>query len=175
MRHEIVGWLNLSQVYTPQIIVNGKTEFVGSQEGALRKAIKNGLEGSNGVRLNLRTTYNVNNSASVQYNVEGKTGNPGSVLSLALVQKQAVIKVERGENGGRTLAHAQIVRSLQSLSLSKNNGSTTVSLPKGVDASGWEVIGFVQNTANGAVLGAARTSFKVSADIGGQQGAKGVQ
>jgi hypothetical protein len=174
-QNEYARWLNLSQVYTPQIIVNGKTEFVGSQEGALRKAIKNGLEGSNGVRLNLRTTYNVNNSASVQYNVEGKTGNPGSVLSLALVQKQAVIKVERGENGGRTLAHAQIVRSLQSLSLSKNNGSTTVSLPKGVDASGWEVIGFVQNTANGAVLGAARTSFKVSADIGGQQGAKGVQ
>lgn len=174
-QNEYARWLNLSQVYTPQIIVNGKTEFVGSQEGALRNAIKNGLQGSNGVRLNLRIIHNVNNSASVQYNVEGKIGNPGSVLSLALIQKQAVIKVERGENGGRTLAHAQIVRSLQSLSLSKNNGSATISLPKGGDALGWEVIGFVQNTANGAVLGAARTSFKVSADTGGQQGAKSIQ
>jgi hypothetical protein len=174
-QNEYARWLNLSQVYTPQIIVNGKTEFVGSQEGALRNAIKNGLQGSNGVRLNLRIIHNVNNSASVQYNVEGKTGNPGSVLSLALVQKQAVIKVERGENGGRTLSHAQIVRDLQTLPLSKNNGGATVSLPKGFDASGWEVIGFVQNTSNGAVLAAARTSLKVSADSGHQNGAKSIQ
>jgi hypothetical protein len=174
-QNEYARWLNLSQVYTPQIIVNGKTEFVGSQEGALRNAIKKGLQGNNGVQLNLSIAQNANNSASVQYKVDGKAGNTGSVLSLVLVQKQAVIKVERGENGGRTLTHAQIVRNLQTLSLSKNNGSTTITLPKGFDATGWEVIGFVQNTANGAVLGAARTSFKVSADIGGQQGAKGIQ
>ncbi|HEX8021335.1 DUF1223 domain-containing protein [Mucilaginibacter sp.] len=174
-QNEYARWLNLSQVYTPQVIVNGKTEFVGSQEGALRKAIKNGLEGSSKVQLIISVASNANNTASVQYKVEGKAGNSGSVLSLALVQKQAVIKVERGENGGRTLTHAQIVRNLQTLSLSKNNGNATIALPKGFDTEGWEVIGFVQNTTNGAVLGAARTSFRVPAETGGQQEAKGIQ
>jgi hypothetical protein len=174
-QNEYARWLNLSQVYTPQVIVNGKTEFVGSQEGALRKAIKNGLEGNSKVQLTISVASDANNTASVQYKVEGKAGNSGSVLSLALVQKQAVIKVERGENGGRTLTHAQIVRNLQTLPLSKNNGTTTIALPTGFTSESWEVIGFVQNSSNGAVLGAARTSFKVSADIGGQQGAKGIQ
>lgn len=167
-QNEYAHWLNLSQIYTPQIVVNGKTEFVGSQEGALRNAIKTGLQRSSNVQLSLNATRNANNTASVQYKVEGQTDNAHSVISLALVQKQAVIKVERGENGGRTLAHAQVVRNLQTLPLSKNSGSVTVALPAGFDTQGWEVIGFVQNTGNGVVLGASKTPFKVSADAGTQ-------
>jgi len=164
-QNEYARWLNLSQVYTPQIIVNGKKEFVGSQEGALRNAIKSSLQESGDVQLNLNVTRNVNNTALVQYKVEENTGNSNNVISLVLVQKQAVIKVERGENGGRTLAHAQIVRNLQTQSLSKNTGSATLALPAGFSAQGWEVIGFVQNTSNGAVLGASKAQFKVTAAI----------
>lgn len=171
---EYARWLNLSQIYTPQIVVNGKTEFVGSQEGALRNAIKTGLQASSNIQLSLNAIRSANNTASVQYKVDGKTDNAHSVISLALVQKQAVIKVERGENGGRTLAHAQIVRNLQTLPLSKNNGSATITLPAGFDAQGWEIIGFVQNTGNGAVLGVSKTPFKVSADAGNQD-AKNIQ
>lgn len=167
-QNEYARWLKLSQVYTPQIVVNGKKEFVGSQEGALRNAIKSSLQESGDVQLNLNVTRNVNNTALVQYKVEGNTGNSNNVISLALVQKQAVIKVERGENGGRTLAHAQIVRNLQTPSLSKNTGSATLALPAGFSAQGWEVIGFVQNTSNGAVLGASKAQFKVMADTGSE-------
>lgn len=167
-QNEYARWLKLSQVYTPQIVVNGKKEFVGSQEGALRNAIKSSLLESGDVQLNLAVTRNANNTALVQYKVEGNTGNSNNVISLALVQKQAVIKVERGENGGRTLAHAQIVRNLQTLSLSKNTGSATIALPAGFNIQGWEVIGFVQNSGNGAVLGASKTQFKVTADTGSE-------
>ena len=34
-------------VYTPQIVVNGKTEFVGSDEGKLRNAISANLQKAN--------------------------------------------------------------------------------------------------------------------------------
>ncbi|WPU98858.1 DUF1223 domain-containing protein [Mucilaginibacter sp. cycad4] len=164
-QNEYARWLNLPQVYTPQIVVNGKTEFVGSQEERLRSAIKDGLQGSGSVQLNLNVTRSTNNMASIQYKVEGNTGNAHSVISLALVQKQAVVKVERGENGGRTLAHAQIVRNLQTLTLNRSNGSTAITLPAAFEARGWEVIGFVQNAENGAVLGASKASFKISADV----------
>lgn len=167
-QNEYARWLNLSQVYTPQIVVNGKTEFVGSQEERLRSTIKSGLQGSDSVQLNLSVTLSTNNTASVQYKVEGNTGSAPNVISLALVQKQAVVKVERGENGGRTLAHAQIVRNLQTMPLNKNNGSATIALPAGVEARGWEVIGFVQNTSNGAVLAASKSLFKITADVGQQ-------
>ncbi|QEM13122.1 DUF1223 domain-containing protein [Mucilaginibacter rubeus] len=174
-QNEYANWLNLSQVYTPQIVVNGKTEFVGSQEGALRNAIKAGLQGNSSTRLMLNATRNANNSASVQYKIEGETDNPHSVISLALVQKQAVVKVERGENGGRTLAHTQIVRNLQTIPLNNTSGNANIALPAGFDTQGWEIIGFVQNTGNGNILSAAKTSFKVSADSGGPGEAKNIQ
>lgn len=162
-QNEYARWLKLSQIYTPQVVVNGKTEFVGSQEGALRSAIKNGLQTGGDVQLSINVTRNANNTATVQYKIEGNAGS-NNVISLALVQKQAVIKVERGENGGRTLAHAQIVRNLQTLPLSKNTGGASLTLPAGFNAQGWEVIGFVQNNSNGAILGASKGLFKVTAD-----------
>lgn len=167
-QNEYARWLNLSQVYTPQIVVNGKTEFVGSQEGALRNAIKNGLQGNADVQLSLNVNRNANNTASVQYKVEGNTGNNNNMISLALVQKQAIIKVERGENGGHTLAHAQIVRNLQTRPLSKNAGGATIALPAGFNTQGWEVIGFVQNNGSGVVLGASKAQFKVTAGSEGR-------
>src|ERR1700754_3293098 len=42
-QNEYANWLNLQSVYTPQIVVNGKKEFVGSEEGTLRNAITAGL------------------------------------------------------------------------------------------------------------------------------------
>ncbi|WP_121808252.1 DUF1223 domain-containing protein [Mucilaginibacter kameinonensis] len=174
-QNEYANWLNLSQVYTPQIVVNGKTEFVGSQEGALRNAIKAGLQGNSNTRLLLNATRNANNTASVQYKIEGETDNAHRVISLALVQKQAVVKVERGENGGRTLEHTQIVRNLQTIPLNNTEGSTNVALPTGFDAQGWEIIGFVQNTGNGNILSATKASFKVSVDSGSPRDAKNIQ
>ncbi|UOE49329.1 DUF1223 domain-containing protein [Mucilaginibacter sp. SMC90] len=167
-QNEYARWLKLSQVYTPQVVVNGKTEFVGSQEEALRNAIKNGLQGGSNIQLSLNVTPNADNTASVQYKIEGNAGEGNNVITLALVQKQAEIKVERGENGGRTLAHTQIVRTLQSQPLSKNTGTATLALPAGFKLPGWEVIGFVQNSGSGAILGVSKVRFKATAKADNQ-------
>src|SRR5580692_6462080 len=47
------SWLNLQSVYTPQIVVNGTKEFVGSQENTLRSAINSGLEQTPAAQLTL--------------------------------------------------------------------------------------------------------------------------
>lgn len=43
-QRQYAGWLRLSTVYTPQAIINGNKEFVGSQETTMRKAIKESLD-----------------------------------------------------------------------------------------------------------------------------------
>src|ERR1700730_14813133 len=43
-QNQYADWLNLRSVYTPQVILNGRKEFVGSDEGLLRNAIKAGLQ-----------------------------------------------------------------------------------------------------------------------------------
>jgi hypothetical protein len=147
-------YLHLQQIYTPQIVVNGKTEFVGSEEGTLRSAIKTSLQKESPVQLSLNIVSLGKGQANLKYAAEGADKN--TVLLVAFVQKNAQTKVERGENQGRTLAHVQIVRKLQSVSLSGNNGAINVSLPNGFDPKEWEIVGILQNSSSGAITGAAR-------------------
>jgi hypothetical protein len=153
-QNQYARWLKLSSVYTPQAIVNGRTEFVGSEEGTLHNAIKTNLQNPAKSELTLSNIKIANDKASVQYQAEGATNN--AVLMIALIEKNATTKVQRGENGGRTLSHVQIVRQLKSVVLKNNSGVESMTLPHGFNPQDWEVIGFIQNTSNGEITGAAK-------------------
>ncbi|MDB5135239.1 MAG: hypothetical protein JWP37_1842 [Mucilaginibacter sp.] len=159
-------WLKLSSVYTPQIVVNGHTEFVGSEEVSLRNAIKTGLQKPAKAELVLSDIKINGDKANLQYHVEGVAKNTS--LLIALIEKTATTKVQRGENGGRTLSHVQIVSQLHSVLLSKDSGTESIKLPHGFNPQNWEVIGFVQNTSNGEITGASKVEFPgaVSANAG---------
>ena len=157
-QNQYAQWLHLQSVYTPQIVVNGKTEFVGSEEGTLRNAIKAGLETPAQATIMLGNIKVEAGKAKLQYQAQGISGN--TVLILAVVQKSAQTKVERGENGGRTLLHVQIVRSLAGLSLKKDgDGSAVIALPKDFNGPGAELIAFLQDASTGAITGAGRATF----------------
>jgi hypothetical protein len=156
-QNDYANYLNLSSVYTPQVIVNGKTEFVASQEGTLRNAIRAGLQKTPTAQLELNVAGITQNQAALKYRTDGDDKN--SLLQVAVLQKQAVSKVERGENSGRTLSHVQIVRKLQTVALTGNSGTVNVSLPHGFDAQNWEIVAFLQNKANGSITGASRATM----------------
>ena len=63
-----------------------------------------------------------------------------------------------GENGGQTLSHVQIVRKLQTIHLNDKAGKSMVNYPSGFDTTTWEIIGLVQNTNNGEIIGATKAS-----------------
>jgi hypothetical protein len=157
-QNQYARWLKLSQIYTPQVIVNGRTEFVGSEESNLRNAIKTGLDKPSKTELTLSGIKIENDKASVQYHAEGAISNAS--LLIALIEKNATTKVQRGENSGRTLSHVQIVTGLKAVSL-KNDGKGTenFALPHGFDPQKWELIGFVQNITNGEITGATKAEF----------------
>ena len=156
-QNQYASWLHLESVYTPQIVVNGTTEFVGSEEGTLRNAIKTGLQKDAAAQIILSNIKLGQNKATLQYQTQGTMAN--TVLLLAVIQKSAQTRVERGENGGRTLSHVQIVRSLQSFTLKASDGTAVIALPNGFDAQGSELIAFLQNTSNGAITGATKAEF----------------
>jgi hypothetical protein len=150
-------WFGGSQIYTPQVVVNGKSEFVGSDEQALRQAISEQLTTKPNATLAVQASQD-GDMLKIQYQASGDF--KGSDLLLALVQKSAQTKVERGENAGRTLSHVQIVRKIQSDPISKTGtGSSTIALPKGFSAQNWEVLAMVQDQTRGKILAAAKASF----------------
>ena len=155
-------WMNLQSVYTPQIVVNGKKEFIGSEEGTLRNAIKSGLQKASSAALTLSDVKFDADKVNLHYNIEGATNNTS--LLLALIQKSATTNVKGGENGGRTLGHVQIVRNLQTVALGgKDSGTAQIAIPSALNNQDLEVISFLQNNNNGQILAAAKTGLNTSA------------
>jgi hypothetical protein len=150
-------WLKSSEIYTPQAVINGSTAFVGSEEGSLSNTIKADLQEPVKTNLSLTGLKAIKNKITVKYKTEGVTAN--SSLVLALLERNATTKVLKGENAGRTLSHVQIVRKLQSVALTNTSGSVDLAVPANFTPEGFEMIAFVQNTATGAITGAARAEF----------------
>lgn len=150
-QRQYADWMKLETIYTPQVVVNGISEYVGSNERSIVKAIDASLERGTDNALTLKGTLN-NDRVQVDYTVTGSTKN--KTLYLALVQKKATSHVMAGENEGRQLSHVQIVRELIPVDITQK--STTIKLPDALANEGWELIGFVQNKHNGSITAAAR-------------------
>jgi hypothetical protein len=154
---EYGNWLHVSPIYTPQVIVNGKAQFVGSDESAIRQAIAGQLATVPATTLMMQT-HQVGEKLVVQYQAS-KTGK-GSRLLIAILQKAAQTKVVGGENAGHTLSHVQIVRKLQNEPVSTTGtGSITIALPGSFNVKDWEVLGLIQNQQNGEILAAAQAAI----------------
>lgn len=153
-------WYNrkfTSQVYTPQLILNGSKEFVGSDEREIKNTLANALTGTPSTTLSLQAQQQAGR-LHIQYQLTAKPTE--GQLVIAIVQKHAVSRVKAGENEGRTLSHAQIVRSLSTFRIApQGQGNESIALPAGFDIQNWEVIGLIQNPETGEILSATRAAF----------------
>ncbi|QKJ29160.1 DUF1223 domain-containing protein [Mucilaginibacter mali] len=149
------SYLKLDGVYTPQAIVNGQTEFVGSDEAKMNTAIKQALAKAAPARLELSNLKINGSKAILQYHVSGTPG--GSNLMLAVIKKYAQTQVKAGENNGRMLSHINIVQRLESIVLKNNAGSAEIALPNNFNNKDWDIIGFVQVKSTGEIRIAAST------------------
>ncbi|MFZ4929250.1 DUF1223 domain-containing protein [Chryseobacterium sp. Mn2064] len=146
-----------SQVYTPQLVVNGKTEFVGSDKDAVENAIEKAFLTSKNTDIELSAEVS-QNKINVQY--AASTTDTKNVLLVNLIEKQSSTEVKKGENEGRHLQHWQIVHKQNEISLAKQQkGVTTFNLPDHFSPKDWEVIAFIQNTKTGTISGAKKTTF----------------
>jgi hypothetical protein len=142
-----------SQVYTPQLIVNGKKECLGSDEAAVNAAVKNAVAKESNVNLDLKARQQGNN-IQISYSINGNS--PANKLLIAVIEKHAVREIGDGENRGKTLNHAQIVRSLSSFTITGNKGVEQISLPVDYNAGNYEIVGFLQDENTDEIVSAAR-------------------
>lgn len=157
-QNRYANWLHLQSVYTPQVVVNGSKEFVGSEERTLRNAIRTNLQKAPSAKLDLSKVNIDQGHVNLQYHMEGASGSMS--LLLAVVQKSATINVQGGENRGRTLTHVQIVRNFETVALNGNEGGNVrISLPAGISPQELELVAFMQNNRNGEIIAANRAGL----------------
>ncbi|HTI92441.1 MAG TPA: DUF1223 domain-containing protein [Puia sp.] len=159
-QRQYARWLRLQSVYTPQIVVNGKKEFVGSEASTLHSAIESNLKlYNNDLKLSISNVKKEGEKLDWSWQTQGN--NKGLSLVVALVQYSATTNVRSGENGGHTLSHVQIVRKLQSIPLNaKSNGSGQMDWSASIKPGEAEVIAFLQNEDNGEIVAATRSNVQ---------------
>jgi hypothetical protein len=105
-------------VYTPQMVVDGQNEFVGSRSLAAREAIQ---KAANQPKAELALVAGANGSPGkpvfeVQVKgLEGISPRGETELWVAVTEKGLQTDVKAGENSGETLKHAAVVRSLRKI------------------------------------------------------------
>ena len=99
----------LESIYTPQLIINGEFETVGSNRSAAETDIKNVLKEKAAVEIAIDGVKKEGNTLLVSCALTGNVGQ--SDVIAALVQKHAEMNVKAGENRGAKLSHTNVVRS----------------------------------------------------------------
>jgi hypothetical protein len=159
----VAGVFHLGGAYTPQMVVDGREEFVGSDYRAATAAIAKAIhEDVARVRVSLALLQPTDTSLLVAVRVESSVNGPKRVspeVWLAVTEDGLQTHVQRGENGGRTLHHTAVVRTLTRLGL-MTSASPTWSMSQSVPtAAGWtshalQLVAFVQDPSTRQVLGA---------------------
>jgi len=146
---------HLNSTYTPQAIVNGKNELVGSDKGKLKDLIENdlGTKPLNTIQLSASES---GGNITIAYTL---TGNKNQELNITLVQKKAGTNVKRGENEGRKLQHINVVRALKTIDTAEQHGVMNIALPEGLTAAECSVIAYTQKKDNLEITGAAETNI----------------
>ncbi|MEM1042170.1 MAG: DUF1223 domain-containing protein [Bacteroidota bacterium] len=149
------------RVYTPQMIVNGRREFVGSRRHEAQSAIRQALTESAPAVIRLLATTAAD-AVTVTYSVEDAPEE--TVLNLALVQRRAAQSIPRGENAGRTLEHANVVRAFATVDAEA--GTQTLPLPAGLNAEEVAVVAYVQDPETMQMYGAGQASVRAAGAAG---------
>ncbi|MEM8945809.1 MAG: DUF1223 domain-containing protein [Planctomycetota bacterium] len=143
-----------NRVYTPQMIVGGEIEFVGSRGRDAQQAIQSALAAPATSTVTLETSVSADRrTVSVSYAVHDSA--PAEKLNIALVQNSASNEVPRGENSGRSLAHVHVVRVFRTIDLQKPTGVLDLDLPEGLSAEASSVVAYVQDQRSLRITGAA--------------------
>jgi hypothetical protein len=131
--------------YTPEIVVDGSASAVGSDRGEVGPAIEN-------AKRNGQTAAAVNVSKSgEQLSIEVGAGSGNARVLLVGFDHEHTTAIGRGENGGRTLTEANVVRSIR---IAGQWSGTALHLnerfPEGQD------VAVVLEAPDGRIIGASR-------------------
>lgn len=148
--------LGLGNYYTPQAVVNGQAEFIGSNPFKFRELVTAATSNVSPIKIEGQAGMG-NGQVNIHYESSKETGN--AVMNVALVENSVQKFVERGENKSRTLKHFNVVRVFSTEAL-KLNGDITLAWPEGLQAEKASIILYAQNAKTYKIIGAVKLPIK---------------
>ncbi len=152
-------------VYTPEMVVDGETELVGIHEQQGREAIANAARAET-VPIEIISPKSAADREQ-QFTVHvgkfpGGTPSESAEVWLAVTEKGLHSDVNRGENAGRDLHHAAVLRTLRKIGVAdpgkqplSYEGNAAVKLKADWKRENLSVVVFVQEKKSLRIIGAA--------------------
>ncbi|GAB5468869.1 MAG: DUF1223 domain-containing protein [Rhodospirillales bacterium] len=141
------AWLGTRFLYTPQMVIGGRYDVVGSRRGEVEALIASDAKEP---QLSLELTESqVGEALRLP---KGSAGPKGAQLLAVRYLDRATTEVARGENAGRTLSERNIVRDLERLTV-WGGEQRLVPLPAGRDVTHGQAL-LLQDLETGAILAA---------------------
>ena len=133
------------QVWTPQVVINGRANIVGTRIEPLKALIAKTDRGNGGPAVT------VTDSAVT---LAGATAQTADVWLVRYDPRAIDVAIKAGENGGKTLPHRNIVRELVRVGQWRG-GAAQFALP-GATRPGLATAAFLQSGPGGPIIAAAR-------------------
>ena len=157
------------KVYTPQMVVDGSVEFVGSDAAAALDAIAAAAKNPKD-KVELELGVQQAETLPVSIRISGFPTQKGRAeVILAVSEDDLSVDVARGENGGRRLNHSGVVRDwrvIGSIDLSKGapfEKSERVSLSSEWKPEKLRIVALLQESPVGRIIGAAAIAPRMNA------------
>ena len=154
------GLLHIESPYTPEMVVDGHSEFVGNDsERALHELTNAARRPKTPVHVSVKEKSG--DRISLAVNVDA-TNASGDVL-LAVAETGLASDVARGENAGRNLKHSAVVRKLGTIGKLKSgeafSAAPVVKLAKPWKPENLRAVVFVEDGVSRKVLGVAEVAL----------------
>jgi hypothetical protein len=150
------------RIYTPQIVVDGREEMVGSDDAAVRRAVTRLAQGPH-TRISLEPHYDERGVTTRMVVPQLPAGVKESLdLLLFVTEGHLSSQVKRGENANRLLKHDAVVRGMSRVATLDGKTSfpfeATGFLPAGREealhpGNPWQVVAILQGRSSGRIWG----------------------
>jgi hypothetical protein len=139
-------------VYTPQMIVDGLTDVIGSREPAVAAAIGARAADGQSVPVDLLASHQ---ELHIAVGSAPDQSDHDATIWLFRVLPQASVRIGNGENGGRTVVYRNVVRDIKAVGMWKGQ-AVTLDLPRSEVGAGRDGVAVVvQQGGYGRIVGAA--------------------
>jgi hypothetical protein len=147
-----------ADAYTPQLVIDGREQFVGSDARAIQAAI---IRAASRPKTSVRILSAQREGREAVVTVSVPAGQGG--IWIAVADERDESSVKRGENHGRTLPHVAVVRHLeQAGSMSPSQAfekQIRLPLSPGGQSGGTRIVAFIASPG-GAIVGASMAPLK---------------
>lgn len=150
--------LHTNNLYTPQAIVNGKYDVLGSNQTEMESRIIAELRNPAKADIAITETQLSNGKVIITYHTTAVTKN--ETVNIALVKKNEETYITKGENKGLHQTAYNIVYSLTTaMPTADNTNKVELDFQKNWKPSDFKIVAFVQSQKMGIIVGATQAEL----------------